>query len=72
MADAHTEAAIWAERTPYTADELLAGYKDAPADVTVSPGLNYNPYFPGGLIAMAPPLKADLVTFDDGTKRHGT
>lgn len=28
MADAHTEAAIWAERTPYTADELLAGYKD--------------------------------------------
>jgi ubiquinol-cytochrome c reductase cytochrome c1 subunit len=47
---------------------LLAGYKDAPADVTVSPGLNYNPYFPGGLIAMAAPLKADLVTFDDGTK----
>ncbi|MFY8141252.1 MAG: cytochrome c1, partial [Caulobacter sp.] len=25
-------------------------------------------YFPGGLIAMAAPLKADLVTFDDGTK----
>jgi ubiquinol-cytochrome c reductase cytochrome c1 subunit len=47
---------------------LLAGYKDAPADVTLSPGQNYNPYFPGGLIAMAPPLKADLVTFDDGTK----
>jgi ubiquinol-cytochrome c reductase cytochrome c1 subunit len=36
--------------------------------VTLSPGQNYNPYFPGGLIAMAPPLAADLVTFDDGTK----
>ena len=28
MADAHTEAAIWAEGTPYKADELIAGYKD--------------------------------------------
>jgi hypothetical protein len=28
MADAHTEAAIWAERTPYTADELLSGFAD--------------------------------------------
>lgn len=28
MSDLHTEAAIWAEGTPYTADELLAGYSD--------------------------------------------
>ncbi len=28
MADDHTEAAIWAEGTPYTADELLHGYRD--------------------------------------------
>jgi ubiquinol-cytochrome c reductase cytochrome c1 subunit len=47
---------------------LLSGYTAPPADVTLSPGQNYNPYFPGGLIAMAPPLAADLVTFDDGTK----
>ncbi len=47
---------------------LLAGYTDPPAGVTLSPGLNYNPYFPGGLIAMAPPLAPDQVTFDDGTK----
>ena len=47
---------------------LLSGYTAPPADVTLSPGQNYNPYFPGGLIAMAPPLTADLVTFDDGTK----
>jgi ubiquinol-cytochrome c reductase cytochrome c1 subunit len=47
---------------------LLQGYTAPPADVTLAPGQNYNSYFPGGLIAMAPPLKADLVTFDDGTK----
>ncbi len=47
---------------------LLAGYKDAPAGTAVPPGLNYNPYFPGGLIAMAAPLAPDKVTFDDGTK----
>jgi len=28
MASAHTEAAIWAEGTPYTADDLLRGYND--------------------------------------------
>lgn len=28
MSDAHTEAAIWAEGTPYTASELLRGYAD--------------------------------------------
>jgi ubiquinol-cytochrome c reductase cytochrome c1 subunit len=49
----------------------------------VGPGQHYNPYFPGdltafwsgshdkvprgGLIAMAPPLAKDKVSFDDGT-----
>lgn len=28
MSDLHTEAAIWAEGTPYTADELLRGFAD--------------------------------------------
>lgn len=28
MSDLHTEAAIWAEGTPYTADDLIKGYCD--------------------------------------------
>ena len=63
---------------------LLTGYVDPPKGLTVPAGGHYNPYFPGdltsawhgdhnsvpkgGFIAMAAPLKADLVTFDDGTK----
>ncbi|PHY18166.1 cytochrome c1 [Caulobacter sp. BP25] len=63
---------------------LLVGYVDPPKGLTVPTGGHYNPYFPGdltsawhgdhknvpkgGFIAMAAPLKADLVTFDDGTK----
>jgi ubiquinol-cytochrome c reductase cytochrome c1 subunit len=62
---------------------LLTGYVNAPAGLTVGPGQYYNPYMPGdlksywtgkgeapkgGFIAMAPPLAADKVTFDDGTK----
>lgn len=63
---------------------LLQGYEAPPKGLSVPPGLNYNSYFPGdvsagwsgdkhhappgGYIAMAAPLKADLVTFDDGTK----
>lgn len=46
---------------------LLTGYKDAPADVEVGPGLNYNPYFSGGQIAMAQPLYEDSVSYADGT-----
>lgn len=46
---------------------LLTGYEDAPADVEVAPGQYYNPYFPGGLLAMAPPLSNDLITYQDGT-----
>ncbi|WP_374572892.1 cytochrome c1 [Phenylobacterium sp.] len=63
---------------------LLTGYKDAPKGLDVPPGKHYNPYFSGdlstswsgphdkvpvgGLIAMPPPLEADKVSFDDGTK----
>lgn len=46
---------------------LLVGYEDAPADVDVAAGMYYNPYFPGGLLAMAPPLMNDLITYEDGT-----
>ncbi|MCI3131289.1 cytochrome c1 [Phenylobacterium aquaticum] len=63
---------------------LLTGYEEAPAGLTLPAGKHYNPYFPGdlsgswagpatkvpegGAIGMPPPLAADKVTFDDGTK----
>jgi ubiquinol-cytochrome c reductase cytochrome c1 subunit len=63
---------------------IVTGYKDAPKGLKVGAGQHYNPYMagdltsawsgnhehvpPGGFIAMAPPLKAGLVSFDDGTK----
>jgi ubiquinol-cytochrome c reductase cytochrome c1 subunit len=47
---------------------LLTGYADPPAGVTVAEGMNYNKYFPGHEIAMAPPLSGDgQVEFHDGT-----
>jgi ubiquinol-cytochrome c reductase cytochrome c1 subunit len=47
---------------------ILTGYADPPKDKKLAPGMNYNPYFPGTEIAMAPPLAADQLTFADGTK----
>ncbi len=46
---------------------LLTGYKDA-GDTPVGDGQYYNPYFPGGLLSMAPPLMDDMVEYQDGTK----
>ena len=46
---------------------LLTGYQDAPADMDVPAGQYYNPYFPGGLISMAPPLMDDIIEYEDGT-----
>jgi len=46
---------------------LLTGYVDPPAGVKVAEGMNYNPYFPGGGIAMARVLYDGLVEYDDGT-----
>lgn len=46
---------------------LLTKYKDAPADVTVAPGQYYNPYFPGGVLSMAPPLSDDMIEYSDGS-----
>lgn len=46
---------------------LLTGYKDAPAGVQLRQGLYYNPYFPGGAIAMPPQLVDGAVEFPDGT-----
>ncbi|GFZ47277.1 Complex III subunit 4 [Saitozyma sp. JCM 24511] len=46
---------------------LLTGYVDPPPGVTVAEGMNYNPYFPGGGIAMARVLFDGLVEYDDKT-----
>lgn len=61
---------------------LLQGFVAPPKGLDVPVGQHYNSHFPGdltagwkgaghpphgGFIAMAPPLKAGLVTFDDGT-----
>lgn len=47
---------------------LLQGFGPPAHGVTLSPGQHYNKYFPGGVIAMAPQLTPDKVSFDDGTK----
>ena len=46
---------------------LLTGYVDAPAGKAMLPGLHYNPYFPGGAIAMAKQLTDGQVEYEDGT-----
>jgi len=46
---------------------LLTGYTEPPAGKVMLPGLYYNPYFPGGAIAMPPPLSDGGVEFEDGT-----
>ncbi len=63
---------------------LLTGYLQPPAELRIGPGQHYNAYMsgdlapfmpegsdhvpPGGFIAMAPPLTAGAVTYDDGTE----
>lgn len=46
---------------------LLTGYRDAPEGISVRDGLHYNPYFPGGQIAMERALWDDAVEYEDGT-----
>jgi ubiquinol-cytochrome c reductase cytochrome c1 subunit len=48
---------------------LLTGFGDeAPEDIELAEGMEYNPYFSGKQIAMAPPLFEDSVEFSDGRK----
>ncbi len=47
--------------------DLLTGYSTAPAGVTLLPGHYFNTAFPGNQIAMPPVLKANAVTYADGT-----
>lgn len=46
---------------------LLTGYQEPPPGMTLLAGMNYNPYFPGGQIAMPKILNDGLVTYADGT-----
>jgi cytochrome c1 len=46
---------------------ILTGYKPAPADFKLAPGMFYNTAFPGHQIAMPPPLQDGLVKYTDGT-----
>jgi ubiquinol-cytochrome c reductase cytochrome c1 subunit len=46
---------------------LLTGYRDAPHGVTLAENMYYNIYFPGGQIAMPPPLAEGAVDYEDGT-----
>jgi len=46
---------------------ILTGYADPPEGVTLAEGMLYNPYFPGGQIAMPTPLSDDQVEYADGT-----
>ena len=46
---------------------LLNGYRDPPPDMKMGEGMNYNIYFPGRQIAMAPPLHDGSVDYTDGT-----
>lgn len=46
---------------------LLTGYVEAPHGKQMLPGLHYNPYFPGGAIAMSKQLEDGQVEYEDGT-----
>lgn len=46
---------------------IFSGYMDAPAGVKVDDGQAYNPYFPGGVIAMPQQLFDDGIEYKDGT-----
>ncbi|NKB48107.1 MAG: cytochrome c1 [Alphaproteobacteria bacterium] len=47
---------------------ILTGFKDEPPEgVELAEGMNYNPFFAGGQIAMAPPLFEDGIEYTDGT-----
>lgn len=46
---------------------LLTSYRDPPVGMELRPGLYYNTYFPGGAIAMPPPLTDECIEYEDGT-----
>ncbi len=59
----------YAENGPDYIHSLLTGYDhEPPAGMQIPEGTHYNPFFIAGKsLAMAPPLSADQVTYEDGT-----
>jgi ubiquinol-cytochrome c reductase cytochrome c1 subunit len=59
----------YAQGGPDYIHSLLTGYDhEPPAGMTIAEGTYFNPYFIAGKsLAMAPPLSADQVTYDDGS-----
>ncbi|GFY84631.1 cytochrome C1 family [Actinidia rufa] len=51
---------------------LLTGYRDPPAGISIREGLHYNPYFPGGAIAMPKMLNDGAVEYEDGVPATGS
>ncbi len=47
---------------------LLTGYTDPPEDIKLLEGQYYNPYFPGGKLAMPAPLMDGQLEYMDGTE----
>jgi quinol-cytochrome oxidoreductase complex cytochrome b subunit len=47
---------------------LLTGYEDAPEGFEMNEGMNYNKYFAGHQIAMAPVLMDGAISYADGTE----
>jgi ubiquinol-cytochrome c reductase cytochrome c1 subunit len=47
---------------------ILTGYHEPPEGIEIGPGMNYNPFFPGGEIAMPSPLFEDGIAYADGTE----
>ena len=47
---------------------LMVGYREAPAEMEMAEGMDYNAYFPGHQIAMPAPLSEELVEYADGTE----
>lgn len=46
---------------------LSLGYCDPPARIAICDSLYYNPCYPGGFVAVPPPLHSDsLVDYEDG------
>ncbi|MFN0044079.1 MAG: cytochrome c1 [Alphaproteobacteria bacterium] len=46
---------------------LLTGYAEPPADMKMADAMSFNKHFPGGQIAMAPPISEGAVEYADGT-----
>ncbi|KAK2198290.1 bifunctional Cytochrome c-like domain/Cytochrome c1/Cytochrome c-like domain superfamily/Cytochrome c1 [Babesia duncani] len=46
---------------------ILTGYCDPPEGIELRQGLYFNNYFPGGSIAMPPPLEDGMIDYEDGT-----